>query len=103
MRSNTEDLIVAGSLGLNSNSFDSKCAPFIANGTTTPCYGVDGCHKSILCMSALSCQQGVSEEDDYVIYLKGQVDKLANEVRTLKSRAAYGGGRRGSLRELRVT
>ena len=49
-------------------------------------------------------QQGVTNEDDnYVVYLKGQVEKLSNEVTTLKSRAAYGGGRRGSLRELRVT
>lgn len=49
-------------------------------------------------------QQGVTNEDDnYVVYLKGQVEKLLNEVRTLKSRTAYGGGRRGSLRELRVT
>ena len=49
-------------------------------------------------------QQGVTNEDDnYVVYLKGQVEKLSNEVRTLKSRTAYGGGRRGSLRELRVT
>jgi len=54
--------------------------------------------------STMTRQQGATNEDDnYVVYLKGQVEKLSNEVRTLKSRAAYGGGRRGSLRELRVT
>lgn len=55
-------------------------------------------------LSAMPRQHALPDnEDNYVDFLKKQVDKLTNEVRTLKSRAAYGGGRRGSLRELRTT
>ena len=55
-------------------------------------------------LSTMPRQQEINEEEDnYVVFLKEQVEKLSNEVRTLKSRAAYGGGRRGSLRELQTT
>jgi len=43
------------------------------------------------------------DTNDYVRYLEGKVEKLVKEVRKLKSEAAHAGGRRGNLREMRVT
>jgi hypothetical protein len=45
----------------------------------------------------------VVDNNGYVTYLKNKVDALMSEVRTLKSRIAHSGGRRGSLKELRLT
>ena len=45
----------------------------------------------------------VIDNNSYVSYLKNKVDALTSEVRTLKSRVAHSGGRRGSLKELRST
>ena len=36
-----------------------------------------------------SQHQGDADDDEYVVFLEGKVDKLVNEVRTLKSRAAH--------------
>jgi hypothetical protein len=45
----------------------------------------------------------IVNNNGYVAYLKNKVDALTSEVRTLKSRVAHSGGRRGSLKELRLT
>jgi hypothetical protein len=48
-------------------------------------------------------RQVEADGEEYIAYLEGKVNKLTNEVRTWKSRVAHVGGKRGSLRELRLT
>lgn len=48
-------------------------------------------------------QRGGNDEEDYVLYLEEKINKLVTEVRKLKSEAAHAGGRKGNLREMRLT
>ena len=44
-----------------------------------------------------------SDGENYVVYLEGKLNKLVTKVRKLKLEAAYEGGRRGNLWEMRLT
>ena len=48
-------------------------------------------------------EQGGNDDGNYVLYLQAKMERLVNEVRTLKSKAAHAGGKRGNLRKLRIT
>ena len=47
--------------------------------------------------------RGGTDDENYVLYLEGKLDKLVGEVRKLKSEAKRAGGRKGNLREMRIT
>ena len=48
-------------------------------------------------------ERGGNDDGNYVRYLETKMNKLVDEVRILKSKAAHMGGKRGNLRELRIT
>ena len=37
-------------------------------------------------------EQGGNDDGNYVLYLQAKMERLVNEVRTLKSKAAHAGG-----------
>ena len=48
-------------------------------------------------------ERGGNNVGNYVRYLESKMRKMVDEMRTLKSKAAHAGGKRGNLRELRIT
>lgn len=48
-------------------------------------------------------ERGGNDDGRYIRYLETKMNKMVDEMRTLKSKAAHAGGKRGNLRELRTT
>lgn len=48
-------------------------------------------------------ERGGNDDGNYVRYLETKMNKLVNDMRTLKLKAVHAGGKRGNLRELRIT
>jgi len=52
-------------------------------------------HSSTMTRQREVTQHGGTDEENYVVYLEGKLDKLASEVRKLKSEAVRAGGKKG--------